>query len=191
MKKVAFNRGVLEGYLQFFNCSLADLVGAISTEKTPETRRRKIEEDLKNGEAEFRILRKIAGKFRINIYNFFLGTFSENAFLVEFKGKNPTVSLSADTYHILRYYQNLREDIAVLDEGYENIGGSIVSRNQLAAGMTAAHHTGRNSALTLPCSNRPDMPVLTDSGSASPSPRNFGNTRFAYWPGDTCTEPPY
>lgn len=130
MKKVKFEKKILDEYLKFFNYSLDGLINKISTEKTKKEKKKKIEEDLKKGEVEFQVLKKISKELKINVYNFFLKEFKENNFLTDFKRKNQKISFSIDTYRILRNYQNLREDIACLDEEYENSKREIVNKNE-------------------------------------------------------------
>ena len=116
MKKIKFNQHILKEYIEYFNIpSLADLIDTITTSKTKETKKTQLKKDLANGEVEVTILKKIAKELKINIYNFFSNEFSENRFLVDFKRKNKQ-PLNKDTLYILRYYQNLREDIECLAE---------------------------------------------------------------------------
>ena len=130
MGKIKFKKEILNKYLEFFDYSPDQIVEEISTNKTKNKKKEEMKENLKKGEVEFQVLKKISEKFKINVYNFFLSDFNENNFLVDFKKKNRDIPFSVDTQYILRSYQNLREDIACLDEEYENRGKVVVSKNQ-------------------------------------------------------------
>ena len=115
-EKSKFNKDNLSKYLDFFNLSLNEVVDKITTEKTKEKTKQEIKKDLEKGKIEIRFLNKISQFFKIDICNFFFSKFTENPFIVEFKNKNSNIPLSIDDKYILRYYQNIREDIAIFDD---------------------------------------------------------------------------
>lgn len=78
-------------------------------------KKQEIASALEQGEIELPYLNKIAKFFKIDICNLFFSEFRENPFLIDFKNKNPSIPLSIDDKHILRYYQNIREDISIFD----------------------------------------------------------------------------
>ncbi|MDD9868060.1 MAG: hypothetical protein OXU73_01890, partial [Candidatus Campbellbacteria bacterium] len=130
MKKVKFEKEILSKYLDFFNYTLDRIINEISTDKTKSEKKESIKLDLRNGEVEFRILKKISKQFKINVYNFFISEFGVNDFILDFKTKNRNHPLSIDTHYILNYYQNLREDIAYLSETSEKVKRRRVNVNE-------------------------------------------------------------
>ena len=127
-KKVSYNFNILKEYLMFFDENVENIAEIIAGKRK---RKEEIIEGLKKGETEFSVLEKIARHFKINVYNFFSTTFKENKLLVEFKTKNPNIPLSINSYHILRSYQNLREDIACLDENNNAQSEKVYSTEDL------------------------------------------------------------
>ncbi len=128
---VEFNAGTLRFYLNFFDKTIDWLVNEITTEKTKPEKKRAIAENLSRGKIDFRDLKKAADKLKINVYTLYFENFKEPKLPVAYKRKNPNTPLSIDTYSTIQKYQELREDIACLedDEDKENSTPRVTTDN--------------------------------------------------------------
>lgn len=112
---INFNKENLLKYLAFFDLDLDEIVKQITTEKTKEEKKEKIKQSLNNGKIEINFLNKIANFLKIDICQLFFKEFKETPLVLKFKNKNSQIPLTINDNHILRYYQNIREDIAIFD----------------------------------------------------------------------------